>query len=93
MATITKRTDSTGATSYRVEVRLKGTERQSETFKRLTDARKWAQATEAAIREGRHFKTSEAKRHTLAELADRYARDVLPTKKAKTQVPQAQQLA
>jgi integrase len=93
MATITKRTDSTGATSYRVEIRLKGATRQSETFTRLTDARRWAQATEAAIREGRHFGTVEAKRHTVGDLIDRYTRDVLPGKKAKTQAPQAQQLA
>ena len=93
MATITKRTDSTGATSYRVEIRLKGAGRQSETFKRLTDARKWAQATETAIREGRHFGTVEAKRRTVADLIDRYTRDVLPGKKAKTQAPQGQQLA
>jgi len=81
MATITKRIDSTGATSYRVEVRLKGHPAQRATFPRLTDARKWAQATESAIREGRHFKTTEAKRHTLADLVGRYAREVLPTKK------------
>lgn len=84
MATITKRTDRSGATSYRVEIRLKGAPRQSETFARLTDARKWAQATEAAIREGRHFGTVEAKRHTVADMIDRYTRDVLPTKKAST---------
>ena len=81
MASIQKRTSKDGATSYRVEVRLKGYPAQRATFARLTDARKWAQATEAAIREGRHFKTTEAKRHTFAELAERYARDVLPQKK------------
>lgn len=93
MATITERTDSTGATSYRVEVRLKGYPAQRATFARKTDAKKWAQATDAAIREGWHFGTVEAKRHTLADLVDRYTRDVLPTKKAKTQGPQVQQLA
>jgi len=93
MATITKRTDSTGATSYRVEIRLKGSPRQSETFTRLTDARKWAQATEAAIREGRHFGTVEAKRHTVADLIDRYTRDVLPGKKPATRVAQTPQFA
>ncbi|WP_295586878.1 site-specific integrase [uncultured Lamprocystis sp.] len=93
MATLTKRTDSTGAPSYRVEVRLKGYPAQRATFERKTDARKWASATETAIREGRHFGTVEAKRHTLADLIDRYTRDVLPTKKAKTQGPQATQLA
>lgn len=92
MATITERTDSTGATSYRVEVRLKGYPAQRATFTRKTDAKKWAQTTEAAIREGRHFGTVEAKRHTLADLVDRYTRDELPKKKDKTQGPQVQQL-
>lgn len=88
MANIEKRTTE-GATSYRVKVRLKGHPVQSATFERLTDAKKWAQSTEAAIRENRHFKTTEAKRHTLAELIDRYIRDVLPTKKsAKVQAQQ-----
>lgn len=89
MANIEKRTTE-GATSYRVKVRLKGHPVQSATFERLTDAKKWAQSTEAAIRENRHFKTTEAKRHTLAELIDRYIRDVLPTKKRARD--QAQQL-
>ncbi|MEJ2325947.1 MAG: site-specific integrase [Chromatiaceae bacterium] len=84
MATITKRTAKDGSTSYKVEVRLKGTPAQRVTFERLTDARRWAQQTEAAIREGRHFGTVEAKRHTLAELNDRYTRDVLPAKKEST---------
>lgn len=88
MANIEKRTTE-GATSYRVKVRLKGHPVQSATFERLTDAKKWAQSTEAAIRENRHFKTTEAKRHTLAELIDRYIRDVLPSKKsAKVQAQQ-----
>ena len=89
MANIEKRI-SGGATSYRVKVRLKGFPPQSATFERLTDAKKWAQHTESAIREGRHFKTTEAKRHTLAELIDRYCREVLPGKKSK--IDQAQQL-
>lgn len=81
MATITERTDSTGNKSYRVEVRLKGYPAQRATFARKTDAKRWAQQTESAIREGRHFGTVEAKRHTLADLIDRYIRDVSPTKK------------
>src|SRR5512143_1469316 len=81
MANIQKRTTQDGKHSYRVQVRLKGYPPQTATFERLADARKWAQQTESAIREGRHFKTTEAKRHTLAELIDRYSRDVLPTKK------------
>ena len=91
MANIEKRTTSDGATSYRVKVRLKGYPTQSATFERLTDAKKWASSTESAIKEGRHFKTSEAKRHTLAELIDRYIRDVMPSK-PKSAADQTQQL-
>jgi len=47
----------------------------------LTDARRWASATESAIREGRYFKTIEAKRHTLADLIDKYLEEVLPQRR------------
>ncbi len=80
MANIEKRISKDGKTSYRVKVRLKGFPTQHATFERLTDARKWTQQTEAAIREGRHFKTTEAKRRTIGEMIDRYIKDVLPTK-------------
>jgi len=65
MPTIEARTKD-GKTVYRVKVRRKGYPTQSSTFARITDARKWAQITEAAMEEGRHFKTTEAKRHTLS---------------------------
>jgi integrase len=71
MATIEKRT-AKGETVYRVKVRMKGYPPQTATFTRLTDARIWAKDIESDIRHGRHFKTIEAKRHTLAELIDRY---------------------
>ena len=32
------------------------------------------------MREGRHFKTAEAKRHTFADLVDRYLKEVLPAR-------------
>jgi integrase len=80
MATIQKRTSKDGITTYTATVRLKGYPIQNATFKRLTDAKRWIQDTESAIREGRHFKTAEAKKHTLADLIDRYIKDVLPTK-------------
>ena len=47
--------------------------------KQMTE--RWIQQTEAAIREGRHFKTTESKKHTLGNLIDRYIAYVLPTKK------------
>ena len=80
MANIESRRSDGGTISHRVKVRLKGHNTESATFARLTDAKRWAQATEAAMREGRHFKTAEAKRHTLADLVDRYIREVLPHK-------------
>jgi integrase len=92
MASIEKRTTDTGTTSYRVKIRLKGYPTQTATFKRLTDAKKWVQDTESAIREGRHFKTSEAKKHTLGDLVDRYIKDVLPGKTAKLRSNQVTQL-
>lgn len=49
MATIQKRKRATG-TVYRVMVRIKGFPEQQKTFSRLTDAKMWAQQTEAAIR-------------------------------------------
>ena len=89
MATIVKRTANDGITNYQAKIRIKSFPAQSATFERITDAKKWVQQTEAAIREGRHFKTTESKRHTLAELINRYVRDVSPAKKsAKDQVQQ-----
>lgn len=90
MANIEKRETSKGIT-YRVKVRLKGYPIQTATFERLTDARKWIQDTESSIRDGRHFKTSEAKKHTLAELIDRYIKNVLPLK-PKSEAKQKAQL-
>ncbi len=78
MAAIQRRTDKAGKTTFRVQVRLKGYPPQTASFERLTDARKWAASTESAIREGRHFKTAEAKRKTLADAIDRYKQSRTP---------------
>jgi len=78
MASIEKRTTPEGATSYRVKIRLKGCPAESATFDRLTDAKRWAIQTEAAMREGRYFKTPENKRKTLNDAIARYRRDLLP---------------
>lgn len=83
MANIEKRVSTDGSITYRVKVRLKGFPSQTATFERLTDAKKWAQQTEVAIREGRHFKMTEAKRRTLGELIDRYIKTNLPKKNPK----------
>ena len=80
MATITKRLTADGKPYYTARIRLKGYPEQISTFPRITDAKKWVTVTEAAIKEGRHFKTVEAKKHSFADLVDRYIKDVLPTK-------------
>ena len=82
MASIRKRKRKDGSASYRVDVRLKGFPPQRATFSRLTDAKRWAQHTESAIREGRYFKTSESRKHTFSDLVDRYINEVLPGKSA-----------
>jgi integrase len=92
MARIRERLDKDGKKRFTAEIRLKGYPVQSATFKRKTDAEKYIQNTESAIREGRHFKTSEAKKHTLADLIDRYIKDVIPNKAVKLAGTQKQQL-
>jgi integrase len=91
MASIKVRKDKYGKDRYHVQIRMKGFPPQCASFKRKTDAERWIQQTESAIREGRHFKTAESKKHTLADLIDRYVSDVLPTKK-KSEKKQKSQL-
>ena len=91
MAVVEKRKTADGQLRYRVKIRLKGQASQTETFHRLADAKRWAHETEAAIREGRYFKTAEAKKNTVGDLIDRYILGVLPLKK-KNQKKQTSQL-
>lgn len=77
-----------GSVSYHAEVRLRGHSPQRETFRTRSLAKKWIQDTESAIRDGRHFKSTEAKRHTLGELIDRFITQWLP-KYPKRQAKQA----
>lgn len=78
MARIKERKNKDGKIRYTAEVRLKGHPPASATFERKTDARLWIQQTEAAIREGRYFKTTESRKRTLAELIDKYLVERLP---------------
>ena len=92
MATITERIAKDGTKRHRAEVRLKGYPTQTATFKRLTDAKKWVQDTESAIREGRHFKTAESKKHTFADMVDRYIKAQLPNYNEKEQAERKSKL-
>jgi len=84
MATFDRRIGQDGKPVYRVRVRRKGAPLQTATFAKLSDAKRWAQMIEGATLEGRHFKTTEAKRHTVSDLLERYRNDVLPHKRAST---------
>ncbi|MDD2899486.1 MAG: site-specific integrase [Desulfuromonadaceae bacterium] len=80
MANIQKVEGKRGA-KFRALVRIKGFPPQSATFDRITDAKKWVQDTESAIRERRYFKTAEAQHHTVEDMIKKYVKDVLPQKK------------
>lgn len=67
---------------WRVQIRRKGYEQQSAYFDRKSDAETWARKIEAAIDAGKHPIGSEAKKHTIAEVIERYIREVLPRKKS-----------
>ena len=90
MASIERREASGGAVSWRVKVRLRGYPPATASFQRKTDAKRWAQRTEADMRAGRYFPVVEAGRRTLADLIDRNIRDEVPKKK--TGPKQARQL-
>lgn len=80
MAAIEKRTTQNGKITYRVKIRLKGYPAQTASFNRLTDAKKWVASTESALRENRHFKTAESKRHTFSDAIDKYETNILPVR-------------
>lgn len=67
-----------GSVSFHAEVRLRGHPPQRDSFRTKGLAKKWIQDTESAIRDGRHFKSAEAKKHTLGELIDRFISQWLP---------------
>src|SRR5262245_1300787 len=75
MATIKKRTDRTGRTTFHVRVRLKVQPVACASFDSKTRAKLWASETEREIREGRYFDKAEAKRHTLAEAIARFQKE------------------
>jgi hypothetical protein len=92
MANVEKRINQDKTISYRVKIRLRGFPSQTATFERLTDAKKWASATETALREGRYFKTSASKKYKLSDLIDRYIKDILIRKPQSIAAQKAQLL-
>jgi len=71
------RSPLTGKVCYRVQIRVKGRRAPFETFPKKDDAKRWAHATETAIREGKHFPHLKAMRTRFAALVSRYEQSVL----------------
>jgi integrase len=80
MATIETRRGPDGKPAYRARVRLHGHSERTQTFKRKTDAKAWAESVESDLRRGRYVPTGEAMRRTVADMLDKYVRDYLPVK-------------
>lgn len=70
---------------WRAQIRRKGWPTQSRTFKLRADAEKWATALEREMDTGAFVPRDEAERTTFREAADRYSREVLPSKRGKAQ--------
>lgn len=93
MAVIRERTSQAGIKSYHVQVRIKGFPPQTKTFASKTMAKQWAAMVETELKAGRYLPRVIAERHTVAELFDRYRKEVLPLKSEKFVTDQTVHLA
>lgn len=84
MAVITKRRTEKGE-RWQAKVRRKGWPPVSKTFDRKADAEAWGRATEREMDVGAFIQRDDAERTTFDEVAKRYQREVLPTKRARVQ--------
>lgn len=81
MPTIEERPNRDGV-SYRAKVRLKGYPAVEQSFPSRKEAIRWAHATEQALKSGLSVGPTVASVHTVADLIDRYVREVIPQKPA-----------
>jgi hypothetical protein len=71
MASIRERKKRDGSSVFAVQVRQRGFPAITATFPTIRMAQRWAKTKEAEMIEGRHFRSPEARRRTLAEAVDR----------------------
>ena len=72
MGTIREYKKDDKSSSFHAEVRLKGYPPQRASFRTKNLAKKWIQDTESSIRDGRHFRIAEAKKHTVKDLIEKF---------------------
>jgi integrase len=72
MATITKRANSDGSVSYKVQVRIAGYPARTSSHTTERAAKRWAAQREAEMIEGRHFRGAAARSKTLTDAIKRY---------------------
>lgn len=77
MATIRKR----GEGQYHVQIRKRGYPTQTKTFSKEADARRWATIIESEMERGVFVSRSEAEATLVKDVLQRYAAEVLPTKR------------
>ena len=78
MATIRGRAKADGTRAFHVQVRMAGFPARTASFSTKRQAQRWAKTVEAEMIEGRHFRSAEARRRTLAEAIDRYLEHEAP---------------
>ncbi len=78
MATIRERAKGDGTRAFHVQVRMAGYPSRTASFSSKRQAERWAKTVEAEMIEGRHFRSAEARRRTLAEAIDRYLEHEVP---------------
>lgn len=86
MATINARKDQDGNTiGWQAIVRKRGQPSQTRTFRSKREAERWARTIESEMERGIWQDRTEAESTTLAECLGRYAREIVPLKKAPVQ--------
>ncbi len=65
---------------WKAVIRRRGYPPASQSFDRKTDAEKWARGIEAKIEAGKFRDESQARRHTVGDLIDRYIAEIIPNK-------------
>lgn len=81
MAAIRERKKSDGTSVFHVQVRQAGFPARTASFPTRRLAERWAKTVEAEMIEGRHFRTTESRRRSVAAAIDRYTEEELPKKR------------